>query len=705
MRYSVLLLASLITCLPLVHSAEDNGFGRSTNQQDEDSQALARANELFEQGEYEEATKVYAALEEKQDLPLSIWGKAVFNHGLSLSKLSRHDNAIKEFKKILTSDVDETEPSPNLMAAYRSYRHRACLQIAQNYESSGRYADALKYTVLARDRFVLHSWCGTCIQLARERSEKQVAHFKSKAKEKNSEATDKDEYPIDMKQVVRRMVDPCSCDPSRVYDIASWHRNGLIGKDAVASGLLRIAEAHWRADAEDERSKRQRAAAQAVWYLGCFKAEQAVPLLRKVMESADDSLRYKAAEAIVKIGGRMLIPTACRIVTDREHFTSSQRYQIYGELSPYIGLKTWEAELLSDEERNKVPPKVRSEVLSFLIAAADADVTGSGNTKRLDTMLCLVSEEYRLSHERESILERLERKWEDIPEKQGNPEARKYPTEQLEALRAVPPEKRTHVKVYKITPSGIREQKTGTEQPDGVGPGSRQHNKLNPEEKKQGFEPLFDGKSMDQWRNYKSETIRPQWQIVDGAMVLTEKGGKDIVTKEKFDYFDLRLQWTIAEGGNSGIMFRVDESTTKRLPWMVAPEYQLKGAYGKPKTSAGALYGLVGAPKGITKKIGEWNNTRILLSPLSRGRGHLQCWLNDTKTVDLVIDHAPGSEWSKLVAKRNAETKGTKFELPAEFFKAGTGPILLQDHGARVAFRNIRIRIRNDPGIGKTKKQ
>jgi hypothetical protein len=219
-----------------------------------------------------------------------------------------------------------------------------------------------------------------------------------------------------------------------------------------------------------------------------------------------------------------------------------------------------------------------------------------------------------------------------------------------------------------------------------------QLNKLNPEEKKQGFKLLFDGKSMDQWRNYKSRTIRPQWQVIDGAMVLTKKGGKDIVTKQKYDYFDLRLQWTIAEGGNSGIMFRVDESTTKRLPWMVAPEYQLKDPYGKPGKSAGALYGLVGAPEGIAKKPGEWNNTRILLAPLSRGRGHLQFWLNGTKTIDLVIDHAPGTEWSKLVAKRNAETKGTKFELPPEFFKTETGPILLQGYGVRVAFRNIRIR-------------
>ena len=229
-----------------------------------------------------------------------------------------------------------------------------------------------------------------------------------------------------------------------------------------------------------------------------------------------------------------------------------------------------------------------------------------------------------------------------------------------------------------------------------------QSNQLSRQEKELGFEPLFDGKSMAQWRNYKSETIKPQWQVIDGTMVLTEKGGRDIVTKEKFSYFDLRLQWTIAEKGNSGIMFRVDEQTTKRLAWMVAPEFQLYDSYtvkGKPERAAGALYGLVEAPADITKKPGEWNRVRILLEPAGDGNAHLQCWLNDTRTIDLVIDHAPGSEWSKLIAKRNEEKKGTKFELPDEFFKTASGPILLQDHGARVAFRNIRIRRLNSTAV------
>ncbi len=103
-------------------------------------------------------------------------------------------------------------------------------------------------------------------------------------------------------------------------------------------------------------------------------------------------------------------------------------------------------------------------------------------------------------------------------------------------------------------------------------------NRLTEREKEQGFKLLFDGKSMDHWRNYRAEGIKPQWQVIDGAMVLTEKGGKDLVTKEKFAFFDLRLEWAIVEGGNSGIMFRVNEQTPRRLPWSAAAEPKCSGA-------------------------------------------------------------------------------------------------------------------------------
>ncbi len=222
-------------------------------------------------------------------------------------------------------------------------------------------------------------------------------------------------------------------------------------------------------------------------------------------------------------------------------------------------------------------------------------------------------------------------------------------------------------------------------------------NQLSRQEKAEGFKLLFDGKSMGQWRNYRSDTdtIRPQWQIVDEAMVLTAKGGRDLITKERFRHFDLRLQYTIAEGGNSGILLRVVEDPGEKLSWRLAPEFQLFDSYNvkvRGQRSAGALYGLVAAPQNIAGKPGQWNDVRILLEPAADNADRLRCCLGDTQTVDLVVDRSPQSEWSKLIKRHNQEKSGTKYELPPAFFQAETGHILLQDHGARVAFRNIRIR-------------
>jgi len=132
------------------------------------------------------------------------------------------------------------------------------------------------------------------------------------------------------------------------------------------------------------------------------------------------------------------------------------------------------------------------------------------------------------------------------------------------------------------------------------------------EEKRQGFVLLFNGKSMDGWRNYMSEDIRPQWQVIDGAMVLTAKGGRDLVTKETFRHFDLRLEDAIAKKGSSRILFRVVEDSEEKNPWRLAPQYQLYDSYNVKvhgERCAGALYGLLAAPTGLARKPGEWDGT------------------------------------------------------------------------------------------------
>src|SRR5215210_2051792 len=99
-------------------------------------------------------------------------------------------------------------------------------------------------------------------------------------------------------------------------------------------------------------------------------------------------------------------------------------------------------------------------------------------------------------------------------------------------------------------------------------------NTLSEQEKKAGFKLLFDGKTTNGWRTYQKKEISPEWQVVDGALTRAEKGAGDIVTLDPYGAFELLIDWKIAPGGNSGIMFHVleDEST----PWMTGPEIQVQ---------------------------------------------------------------------------------------------------------------------------------
>ena len=209
-------------------------------------------------------------------------------------------------------------------------------------------------------------------------------------------------------------------------------------------------------------------------------------------------------------------------------------------------------------------------------------------------------------------------------------------------------------------------------------------NTLTEKEKSAGWRLLFDGKSLDAWRRFNGDAIGEQWKVEDGAMVLTAGGGGDVITKEQFGSFELALEYAIAPGGNSGLMFHVKEGD--REPGMNGPEVQLLDnvAGGDPQ-KAGWLYELyrpaddpkTGKPLDATKPAGEWNRLRLVLDG---PEGTIE--MNGVKYVSFEMW---GEEWNRWVA-------ASKFVQWPAFGKAKTGHICLQDHGARIAFRNVKIR-------------
>ena len=205
-------------------------------------------------------------------------------------------------------------------------------------------------------------------------------------------------------------------------------------------------------------------------------------------------------------------------------------------------------------------------------------------------------------------------------------------------------------------------------------------NQLSPEEQSAGWALLFDGKSMEQWRSYGKADVAPAWQIQNNAIVMTSRGGGDLITRETWQNFELSLEWNISEGGNSGIFFLADESD--KPIYVHAPEIQILDDKRHPDNKkanrrSGSLYDLVASPPAAQKPAGEWN--QVILVHVN---GHLTVWQNAVLSVDIALGSA---RWNDLVAR-------SKFADWSGFGEQPLGHIGLQDHGDQVSFKNLKIR-------------
>lgn len=202
---------------------------------------------------------------------------------------------------------------------------------------------------------------------------------------------------------------------------------------------------------------------------------------------------------------------------------------------------------------------------------------------------------------------------------------------------------------------------------------------LTAAEQAEGWRLLFDGRTTAGWRGYKQQSVPAGWQVMDGELTRVDSGG-DIITIDQFGDFELTLDWKLGPGGNSGVFYRVTEEGEEAYHTGIEMQVldDARHADGQSRlTSAGSLYALYPVPAGVVKPAGQWNSVRIL----ARGN-HVEHWLNGQKVVEAEL-------WSPDWNARLAKSKFT--EWPG-FARATRGHIGLQDHGDRVAYRNIKIR-------------
>ena len=182
---------------------------------------------------------------------------------------------------------------------------------------------------------------------------------------------------------------------------------------------------------------------------------------------------------------------------------------------------------------------------------------------------------------------------------------------------------------------------------------------LNAKEKAEGWRALFDGKTFNGWTSVFGGKVPTGWRIDNGTIATVVNGERfDIRTRERFESFELRFDWQLLKGANSGIKYRL--FGLGGGSGSAAYEYQLIDD-DQPNLDAkhrsGSLYGITEVPASRANPVGQWNQSRILVT-----NNHLEHWLNGIKTAEYKID----------------------VPFPS--------PIVLQHHKSEVRFRNLKVK-------------
>lgn len=219
-----------------------------------------------------------------------------------------------------------------------------------------------------------------------------------------------------------------------------------------------------------------------------------------------------------------------------------------------------------------------------------------------------------------------------------------------------------------------------------------QQNMLTPQEKKEGWKLLFDGKSLTGWHLYGKDDVGTAWQIKDETLMLNAPvrsgnkalGGGDLVTNEVFKGdFEFKVEWKVSALANSGVFLFVEESPAYKEIYHTGLEIQVtdnnihKNAKADNKHRAGDIFGIVSTSITEVNPVGEWNQLHVI-----HQKDKLKVFMNGFELHHISLSSA---EWKTMVsdsALKNAPFAKGKY----------TGRIGLQDWGSTVWYRNIKIK-------------
>jgi Domain of Unknown Function (DUF1080) len=210
-------------------------------------------------------------------------------------------------------------------------------------------------------------------------------------------------------------------------------------------------------------------------------------------------------------------------------------------------------------------------------------------------------------------------------------------------------------------------------------------NELSGKEKEQGYQLLFDGKTLNGWHLYNQGNVASSWAARDGELRCvpgTDAEHGDLVTDQDFENYELSFDWKISKEGNSGVFINVAEHPDNPTAWASGPEYQLleKGHhdYEKEMKRSGCLYSFSPQLNPVElKRLEDWNH-----SVIRQEDGKIEFMLNGVVTAK---EDFNSSHWKNAVDTSNFKS------FPA-FGKQTKGRIALQDWNKGISFKNIKIR-------------
>ena len=228
----------------------------------------------------------------------------------------------------------------------------------------------------------------------------------------------------------------------------------------------------------------------------------------------------------------------------------------------------------------------------------------------------------------------------------------------------------------------------------------------------EGYIVIFDGSSLKGWRGYGKDNVPARWTIEDGCLKFTGTGagesqsgdGGDIIFTKKFKNFEMKFDWKISKGGNSGVFYLAREVTTKKDDGTVqyepiyisSPEYQILDNENHPDAKLGkdgnrksaSLYDMIPANPQNQNPFEQWNTGSIMVY-----QGTVVHAQNGENVLEY---HLWTPKWTEMLqaSKFSQEAWPLAFELLNNLGgDAHEGYIGFQDHGNDVWYRNIRIKI------------